>query len=96
MCASLSRTQPLPRHYDVHNWGLRVARQPPGALAERSGSERIAGRAAAARPGRQARLEDVQKVLTGTDSSRGGGQVCGLEALLTNYDQCPFTPARGS
>jgi hypothetical protein len=35
MRASLSRTQPRPQP--------RVARQPPGALAERSGSERVAG-----------------------------------------------------
>ncbi len=43
----------------------RVTREPPGALAERSGAERALSRSKRRRVGAvSARLEDVQKVLT--------------------------------
>jgi hypothetical protein len=48
MRASVSQTQPLPRPQS----GPRVARQPPGALAERSGGSERWPDVAAARPGR--------------------------------------------
>jgi hypothetical protein len=60
MRASLSRTPPSL----IYILANHVARQPPGALAERSGSERIAGYSGGASGPFTTPLEDVQKALT--------------------------------
>jgi hypothetical protein len=67
---SLSRTRPLHSTTVVP-----VSREPPGALAERGGSERWPD-VAAARPGRVARLEAVQKVLTDSSQKATAGVRC--------------------
>jgi hypothetical protein len=69
MRTSLSRAQPL----QIFDRAYLVARQPPGALAERSGSERIAGYSGGAsgpcRPGLKSYRKLSPPEMTDTRSS---------------------------